>query len=382
MGKKKYPFYNDGIPVTNLKLDDENPRLPEYLFGKGEDKIMDYMLLEESTLELIQAIGEKGFFPGEMLLVVEESKDNYTVVEGNRRLTSVKLLNDPTLATAQESMVKKIVENADKSHLPVRSLPCMVFEKAEDIHDYLGYRHVTGIQPWNLRQKAKYLSYLRKKNFDDLSLDEASNELRKIIGSKRPVVKRYLVGYEVYKILKDNVFFKIKDLNEESFYFSYIADSLSRSHITAYLGIDLESENPLEKLNLEHLKNWATWLYEPIEDTNKRIKRTRLKGKSEDLNKLNSILEKDEAREKFIKQNLSLDEAFSYTEVHDKVFRKSIQDAIHNLEKANNLVFKVNEFYSSVEDELRELIRLSRSIKSSMDEERKQSEFDGDEFGS
>ncbi len=380
MTKKTYPYYEKNIPIENLILDNENPRLPDYLYGKGEDKIIEHMLLEESTLELMQAIGEKGFFKGEQLLVVQEQSGNYKVVEGNRRLTSVKLLNDPSLATAQEGLVNRIHEGADKTILPIEGLPCMVFEKDEDIHDYLGYRHVTGIQPWNLKQKAKYLSYLRNKNFKELNLDDASNELRKIIGSKKPVVKRYLVGYDIYSIIRDNAFFKIKGLKEEGFYFSYIADSLGRSSITEYLGVDLDSDNPLEGLNLKNLENWTEWLYEPLESTSKRIKKTRLKGKSGDLNKLNSILAHDVAREYFIEKSATLDDAYSYTDDFDKVFKDSILESLGYIEKAVSLIGKVKEFYPTLDDDLREIIRISRNIKTNKDSVTN-NEFDGDEFG-
>jgi len=380
MAKKKYPYYEENILVDKLVLDDRNPRLPDYLHGKDEAKIIEHMLLEESTLELMQAIGEKGFFKGEQLLVVEQSDGNYKVVEGNRRLTSVKLLNNPDLASAQEGLVTRIYKDADKSLLPIKGLPCMVFEKDDDIHDYLGYRHVTGIQPWNLRQKAKYLSYLREKNYKALSLDDASNELRKIIGSKKPVVKRYLVGYEIYSIINDRKFFKIKDLNEEGFYFSYIADSLGRSHIAEYLGVDMDSENPIEKLSLKHLQNWTEWLYEPLESTSKRIKKTRLKGKSGDLNKLNSILSHDVAREYFIEKSATLEEAHSYTDDFNTLFQDTISDSLSSMEKAISLIGKVNEFYSSLDDDLREIIRISRNIKSNKDSVTN-NEFEGDEFG-
>ncbi len=134
---KKYPYYEEGLLVENLLLDAKNPRLPQYMKGKSEQEIIDYMILEESTLELMQAIGEKGFFLGEQLLVVEnDDGKTYTVVEGNRRLTSVKLLNNPNLATAQSTIVKKIEKDAQIQNID--KLPCMVFEKAKDIHDYLG----------------------------------------------------------------------------------------------------------------------------------------------------------------------------------------------------------------------------------------------------
>jgi hypothetical protein len=53
------------------------------------------MLEDESIIELMLAIGQHDFFVGEALLVVKNG-DGFTVVEGNRRLTSLKLLSNPS----------------------------------------------------------------------------------------------------------------------------------------------------------------------------------------------------------------------------------------------------------------------------------------------
>jgi hypothetical protein len=36
-------------------------------------------------------------------------------------------------------------------------LPCIIFDRKEQIMQYLGYRHVTGIKSWSVASKAKYL---------------------------------------------------------------------------------------------------------------------------------------------------------------------------------------------------------------------------------
>tara|TARA_R110001583_G_scaffold19399_3_gene75938 strand:+ start:286 stop:1410 length:1125 start_codon:yes stop_codon:yes gene_type:complete len=373
--KTKYPYYKEGISVDDLELDKNNPRLPNYMRGKSESEIIDYMILEESTLELMQAIGEKGFFPGEQLLVVAKG-NKFIVVEGNRRLTAVKLLNNPDIATAQSTIVKKIEKEAPFKN--IQSLPCMVFEKEEDIHDYLGYRHVTGIQSWNLRQKAQYLTYLKEKNFPKLSIDKASNEIRKMIGSKSDYVKRVLVGFMVFQKIKDNKFFSIKNLNDDGgFYFSYIADSLRQPNIVSYLDIQMDEENPISKLNIDHLKNWTTWLYAPIEYRGRIT--TRLKGKSQDLNQLNAILGNEEAKKQFIVNDATLSEAYTYTEDFDKTFKNAIEYALQEIERADKLKIKIKSFYSSIEDDLRSIIQTARAIKATKDELEK-TPFEGDDF--
>jgi len=173
------------MKIDDLLLDDNNPRMPSHLKGASEDEIIAYMLLEAATIELMQAIGENDYFVGEQLLVVANKEGKYKVIEGNRRLTAVKLLNNPGLANVQTSRVKKVTDGAN--HIP-KEIPCLVFDTEEEIHKYLGYRHITGIQPWNLRQKARYLFSLKEKHFSDTPLDQSCKELAKMIGSRSVVM--------------------------------------------------------------------------------------------------------------------------------------------------------------------------------------------------
>ena len=93
----KYDFKD--IKFDDLKLNLQYPRLPKSKQGIDEGEVIKFMLLESATLELMMAIGENDFFAGEQLLVVpdEEDEGKYIVIEGNRRLTAVKLLSTPVL---------------------------------------------------------------------------------------------------------------------------------------------------------------------------------------------------------------------------------------------------------------------------------------------
>lgn len=354
------------INVENLLLDEKNPRLPSYLQEASYEEIIEYMLLEAATIELMQAIGENGFYPGEMLLVVSVEDSKYKVIEGNRRLTSVKLLNNPSLANVQKSKVQQVVNEA--KGLPISEIPCLVFERKEEILKYLGYRHITGVQPWNLRQKARYLFTLKEDHFPDEPLNLICRNLAKMIGSRKDYVKRLLVGFMLYKEIEDNAFFKIKGLEEDSFYFGYISDSLRQINIVSFLGIDLNNNEPLEKINLDHIEKWTKWLFEKnIEN------QTRMKGKSEDLNKLNKILSSTVALSAF-ETGDSLETAYRLTEDIDIIFANCIKRSIVELEQADSISHKVKRFQSELTDELREITRLIRKIKTTKDN------FENDEF--
>ena len=85
------------VGIENLRLDLENPRLPKSKQKKSDEVVIEYLLLEAATLELMESIGENDYFVGEMLLVIPDNEDEqkYIVIEGNRRLTAVLLLNKP-----------------------------------------------------------------------------------------------------------------------------------------------------------------------------------------------------------------------------------------------------------------------------------------------
>lgn len=76
------------IPVDDLHLDRENPRLPESLRGKEESTILEHLWFQEVLIELVQSMLTNGFFRQEPLLVQQlEARKwlNWLVDEG--RLT-------------------------------------------------------------------------------------------------------------------------------------------------------------------------------------------------------------------------------------------------------------------------------------------------------
>jgi hypothetical protein len=342
------------IYLSELKLDSENPRLPKSMHGKPDNEILSYMLLDASLIELMLAIGENDFFPGEQLLVVQDTDSKYKVIEGNRRLSALMLLSHPELADVQVTKIQKVLEEVK---FKPTYIPCLVFETESEIHNYLGYRHITGIKEWRLLEKARYLSELRNNNFSALNLDQASREIAKVIGSRKDYVKRILVGFNIYKTIEDEAFYRIRDLDDTTFYFNYIADSLNRNNISEFIGVDFTKEKPTENINKVNLTKWTHWLFEK-NDQNK----TRLIGDSYDLNSLNAILGNPEATEAFDQKGYTLEKAKELTGELNNQFQAYIKKSVESLEFADRLVTRVKIFYSEVEDELKNVRALATKI--------------------
>jgi hypothetical protein len=353
--KPKY----DTINLADLKLDSNNPRLPKSLHGKDEVDIIEYMLLDASLIELMLAIGENDFFPGEQLLVVRDTDGKYKVIEGNRRLSAVKLLSNPELARVQKIKIEKVLE--ETKHRP-QEIPCLIFNSESEIHNYLGYRHITGIKEWKLLEKARYLNGLRRENYSKMPINQGSREIAKIIGSRMDYVRRILIGYEIYSTIEDEAFFKIRDLNDTTFHFNYIADSLNKANINEFLGVDFTAEKPTEQLNGGNLRKWAKWLFEKNEQN-----RTRLIGTSGDLSKLNKILGNETARKAWDEKGFDLDRAYELTEDLSQIFSEAIKKSIEYLEQADNIVHRINEFYVELEEDLTSIRKLTVKIKNAKD---------------
>lgn len=362
----KRPFF-ELIPLDKLYLDEHNPRLPKSLQSATEAEILEYMLLDASLIELMLAIGKNDFFPGEQLLIIKKQDNIYKVIEGNRRLSAVKLLNKPELVSVQKTKIQQVIKEAE--FFP-NEIPCLIFEKEEDIHNYLGYRHITGIKEWKLLEKARYLFGLWKDQYSELDLNQASRELAKSIGSRKDYVKRILIGYQVFYKIEDEAFYKIPGLNDTSFYFNYIADSLNKLHIANYLGLDIKNIDDIEevKLNEENLENWTRWLFEKNTEG-----KTRLIGDSSNLNALNKILGHKEASLAFIDKGYSLDSAIDLTGEADFQFYNYLNIALNQLENADRLVIKVNVKFDEVANQIKDIRSLAnkigRSIQDKEDDE-------------
>lgn len=346
------------ISLNKLKLDQQNPRIPKSLrdSNPSEVDLINYMLLDASLVELMLAIGQNGYFPGEQLLVVLDNEDGkYKVVEGNRRLSAVKLLSNPELAEVQKARIQKVLdETTERPTL----IPCLIFDDEKEIHKYLGFKHITGIKEWRLLEKSRYLYGIRESLFSEMNLIRASREIAKMIGSRTDYVRRVLVGYEVYKQIEDAGFYKIRDLNDTTFYFNYIVDSLNKGNIRSFIGVDFELDNPIENLSHTNLSKWTHWLFEK-NDQNK----TRLIGNSSDLSDLNAILGNEHALKAFDEKGYSLERAKELTGELDEVFRNHVISSLQSLEKADSLVVKVREYYLELEEDLRQIKLISDKIK-------------------
>jgi hypothetical protein len=320
------------VTIDKLELDPENPRLPESL-KRTQQAMLEHIARHTDIEELMQVIGENGFFRGESLIVYPSpvKKDIYRVIEGNRRLCAVMLLSDPELLKGS----KKIEEIAKRANYRPDRVPVAVYKTRNEVLTYLGYRHITGVKEWEPLAKARYVEQLFDKQPSNVSMDSKIKTVAQEIGTKSTFIRRALKALAAYSEIEKQDFYEIDGLNESELEFSVLSTALGYASIAKFTGADddtvIVKKSALHKKQLEEL---TRWMFE------KRDGKTVL-GESRNLEVLAKILESPKAL-KVLRLSKNLDLAYQETNAVEQDLERLVYAAKGNLQQANSVAPQVS----------------------------------------
>lgn len=144
--------------VKSLRLDPKNPRLPEAIHDSNQSELLAYLFAHGTLEELAQSYLDNGFFDHEPLIVLKhaakDKDDRSIVLEGNRRLATLMILHG--LEEAEDLGFSGIAPNK-KQLSALEAVPCYEIGDREEVHSFLGFRHIGGIKAWAPEAKARYL---------------------------------------------------------------------------------------------------------------------------------------------------------------------------------------------------------------------------------
>ena len=157
-------FHEESILLSNLGLDSRNPR---HKFLESQREIIEWMVsgtgrIGDKLLVLAKDIVQNGLNPAERVMVLKDEKKEkqFLVLEGNRRVTALKLLNNPDTAPTKEWQ-NRFAKLASQGYSRVSTLPCVVFDEPTNAYHFIELKHLgesggAGIVPWDAEQKARH----------------------------------------------------------------------------------------------------------------------------------------------------------------------------------------------------------------------------------
>ena len=332
------------IPVDSLEFDISNPRLIEFTIPStiSEKDLIKLLWENMDVREVALSIAASGFFSNDPLIATPDGA-KFTVIEGNRRLAAVKLLQSPDLF---KDIISDIPTISDTNKATIDKLPVFIQDR-KDAWKFLGFKHVNGPAKWGSYAKAKYIAEVH--NSYSIPLDQIASQ----IGDTNKTVQRLYHGLMVIEQAEEEKIYSREDTVRASIPFSHLYVGLTREGMRTFLALDdssYEKKRPVPKEKARELGEVCRWLFGSRRDKVEPI----IQSQNPDLKYLDAILLNREALAA-LRGGESLGAAYELTRPVSMIFEEQLLDAKRCLVKARGLL---SEGYDGSEG----LLTISESI--------------------
>ncbi|HEY7285065.1 MAG TPA: hypothetical protein VH497_06475 [Vicinamibacterales bacterium] len=169
------------LAPADLLLDEQNPRIEQP--NAGQQRALQALAhhLDRKLLKLALDIVENGIDPSNLPIVlpVVGTPARYVVLEGNRRLAALKVLENPdTVSDAVKPTVLKALRRLSKTYQsnPIDTIECVVVRDRDAARHWIELRHTglnegAGIMPWGSDEAARYKSRTGASEIHSQALD-------------------------------------------------------------------------------------------------------------------------------------------------------------------------------------------------------------------
>ena len=351
------------VEPEKLRLDTDNPR-----FGLKQASSMEEalaLLVKRAKLsELWNSITSQGWLDLEPMVCVESKDESgyFIVLEGNRRLASIKaLLNPDVLEKPYRSRVPVISEVLRKQ---LERIEIVVVEGRRDVDAFIGFKHVNGPASWGSLPKAKFAtSWYRRLVYGGEKNDEALDKITRALGETTgSSMLRIIVGYEVLEQAISLEFVTREQVEDSIFDFSHLYTMMPNPATRYFLGwgrdalnVGLVRSNPVPDDHIENLKYLIGWLF-GTEGVPKIIS-----AQGADRPKLQKVLAHNAATETLINTG-NFEQAAAKAGLDVDSWRSRL---IKSEEQAKGLLMDFSEIQSRLEEKhVQDAINRSSTLKS------------------
>ena len=313
------------VPVDCLRLDRRNPRLTGRADHRSEEALIAQIYRSAELDELLQSMSSNGYLDIEPLVVMKGPDGKLVVLEGNRRLATIRLLCEPDL-------VSRIRRDA-RLNLPVPEIASHLRSTFEEVTVYrvsnreqarplIGFKHINGPQKWDAYAKASFAAAWYKDA--EVGLDEIARS----IGDRHDTIKRMVAGIYVLEQAAKEELFEVEDRVPRKFNFSHLYTALARAQYMKYLGLPRgwakydPKPNPVPAERRPELRRVLRWIYGSKRDEEKPV----VRRQNPDIKRLGEVLAKPEAVHE-LRVTRNLDRAHEVAESVTARFTKSLIEA-------------------------------------------------------
>jgi hypothetical protein len=326
IGEKKTVIY---INIDELHLDPLNPRLPEEVQGKGQSEILEALYDFFDLDELAFSMAQNGYFDEEPIVVIGPKGKNkgFVVIEGNRRVATIKILLDSTLQ--KKFGIKSWPSIEQEVKKDISSIPAISYNNRDEVLSYLGVRHIAGIKKWDSYAKARYVASMVAADYD-------MDDIQAQIGDRQNSARKHYLCYRLTELAKSEFDFDIEPVKEN---FSYLMLATGQGSIKRYLGIpeklkDADVKEPIPRGKYENLKNLFSLVFGEGKE-----KRSVLHESRDITNFLSHILANKDATEYLISTR-DLSSAYEQSDGEENMVKKHLVNANRKLEAVLGIVHR------------------------------------------
>ncbi|WP_418262078.1 hypothetical protein [Flavobacterium faecale] len=381
------------ININLIEVDNKNPRLVPYLENPNESSQFDLIsvLYENFDTEVVaMSLVENGYFDEEPIIVVpnkipptfsfsnypnpddlagalknliDNDEISFTVVEGNRRTSAIKLITNIKLR--KDLGIDKFYPKTENESIifDISNIPCIIYEKRKDVSSYLGVRHIAGLLKWEAFAQAAYTATVIEQELENgLSIAESIKQVQKVVGDRSDKLRKQYITYKLYLEAKENLEFNVRPIINK---FSLLTVAYNSASIREYLGVEAYSKVDLDSELItsdksENFKNILTWIYGNI-DTNEQPVLTDSRNIT---NTLSHVVKKQEAIEYLIKYK-DLNGAYERTNGEREYLSKKLTDASRAMQESLKFAYKYKND-TELLDKVSEIEHLIEALKSNL----------------
>lgn len=310
------------LKVNELHFDSSNPRLfTGDIHGATDDEVIIRSLNEIAPLnELLLSISQNGYIDVEPLIVTSRPEGGYRVLEGNRRLATLRLLTNPALASKLKIPLPESASRGDLD-LPDEILTICV-DSEEEVRTYIGFKHINGPYRWHAYAKARYVTeWYKKERVNGLTIDK----IAVLLGDDNKTIRDYVGGMLVLEQAEDAGLFSVDDKYKRGpFAFSHLYTALGRKEYVEFLGLpkrwsDQPGDEPIPQAKLEALGEVLRYIYGSNRDKFEPL----VQSQNPHLKQLGEALVHPVALAQ-IRGGATLTEAYNEVRPQDEVFSEAL----------------------------------------------------------